>query len=194
MIARLSRVSVAVAALAVCLIAAPSGHAQPGMFVGVSDDFFKIEGALGELLRGRPRARSRPRDTSLARRSHDGRADSDAADLDRAVATGRRVVVSVYGDWQDAPQDAIRARRVLRLRSRRARTRAADPGRRHLERAEPVHLLAPAVRRGRQARVAGRVRGAARALLGRPPRRSPRRERDRAARSVRGEATRRPAR
>ncbi len=105
MIACLSRFSVAVAALAVCLIAAPSGRAQPGMVVGVSDDFFKIEGALGsyyanDLGLGAVRVTLRwpAGATTLA--------PEDTADLDRAVATGGRVVVSVYGAWQDAPQDA----------------------------------------------------------------------------------------
>ncbi len=105
MIARLSRVSVAVAALAVCLIATPSGRAQPGMLVGVSDDFFKIEGALGTSYAG-DLGLGAVRVTLHWPGGATALAAEDAADLDRAVATGRRVVVSVYGDWQDAPQDA----------------------------------------------------------------------------------------
>ena len=105
MVARLSRAAFVVVACAACLATAPSARAEPGMLVGVSDDLFKIEGALGsayanDLGLGAVR---------VTLRWYTGAATlsaNDAADLDRAVATGRRVVLSVYGSWQDAPLEA----------------------------------------------------------------------------------------
>jgi hypothetical protein len=101
MVVRLSRTAAAVAVVAVVAFAAQSARAAPGMVVGVSDDIFKIEGGgsyAADLGLGAVR---------VTLRWHDGAttvAPTDLADLDRAVATGSRVVVSVYGPWQEAPQ------------------------------------------------------------------------------------------
>ncbi|MGZ8694400.1 MAG: hypothetical protein ACXWYS_03060, partial [Gaiellaceae bacterium] len=104
MVGLLSRVAVAVVALAVCAVAASAARAERGMFVGVGDDLFKIEGAVGTSYAGDLRLGA----VRVTLRWHDGAttlAPTDAADLERAVQTGRRVVVSVYGAWQEAPAD-----------------------------------------------------------------------------------------
>jgi hypothetical protein len=102
MFARFSRAAAAVFAVAICAATAQSARAAPGMFVGVSDDIFKIEGDPGsyaeDLGLGAVRVTLRWHDAATTV------APTDVADLDRAVATGRRVVVSVYGPWQEAPQ------------------------------------------------------------------------------------------
>ena len=102
--------------------------------------------------------------------------------LDRAMATagpGLRVVLAVYG-----PRAADAARRrgtreVLLVRAQRAGALPRGARRRGLERGQQERLLAAAVRLRRGQRRAGRVRRAARALLGRPARVPARREPDR---------------
>ncbi len=173
-----------IAASATLLLGAASAQPAlevPGFFVGFSDDLPRAIGPAA-VEPAQELGAEAFRFTLQWEPGQTRVADRDIDDLQEALqdTAGMKVVLAVYsntGSW--APKTEATARRVLRVRRGRAHSPSVHPRRGDLERAEQALLLVAAAGRGRRGRRAGRLRGVARALLRRPPRRVSRRERHR---------------